>query len=182
MTLYKLKKNTGSLICRSINEYKKMFTKIHNIKELNKKWINFYVVKRGKTPGIYTSLKDCKKKIKNLDNGEYKEFNNYKDAFKYYKNKGILNVYTDGSCLNHGKPNCSSGIGIYFSNKNYSNISEFIPGKHSNNFVELLAIKKTLSILKIIIVQLIFILILYMLKDVQLHMEINKIIRWSKNS
>lgn len=27
---------------------------------------------------------------------------------------GIIPVYTDGSCLNNGKPNAISGIGVYF--------------------------------------------------------------------
>lgn len=31
---------------------------------------------------------------------------------------GIIPVYTDGSCLNNGKPNAISGIGVYFPTRN----------------------------------------------------------------
>jgi len=31
---------------------------------------------------------------------------------------GIIPVYTDGSCLNNGKPNAISGIGVYFPTQN----------------------------------------------------------------
>ena len=31
---------------------------------------------------------------------------------------GIIPVYTDGSCLNNGKQNAVSGIGVYFPTQN----------------------------------------------------------------
>ena len=32
--------------------------------------------------------------------------------------EGIIPIYTDGSCLNNGKPNAISGIGVYFPTRN----------------------------------------------------------------
>ena len=57
-------------------------------------------------------------------------------------------VYTDGSCINNGKPNAKAGIGIYFSKNDYRNISWRIPGKQTNNVAELSAIILAILILK----------------------------------
>uniref|UniRef100_A0A6C0FBC7 ribonuclease H n=1 Tax=viral metagenome TaxID=1070528 RepID=A0A6C0FBC7_9ZZZZ len=78
----------------------------------------------------------------------------YKLLKKYkpikYKDKFV--VYTDGSCSNNGNENALSGIGIHFSEKNkilLNDVSEKIyDTKHSNNIAELIAIKKTLELLK----------------------------------
>lgn len=57
-------------------------------------------------------------------------------------------VYTDGSCINNGKPNAIAGIGIYFGQNDIRNISSRIPGKQTNNVAELAAIILAILILK----------------------------------
>jgi len=51
-----------------------------------------------------------------------------------------INIYTDGACINNGKPNAKAGIGIYFGEKDRRNTSSRIPGKQTNNAAELIAI------------------------------------------
>jgi ribonuclease HI len=87
--------------------------------------------------------------------------NHYKDDYDYCinlkKNYKInynenFTVYTDGSCLNNGKPNVPGGIGIHFSEKNkikFDDISEVIDVKDAtNNIAELYAIKRVLELTK----------------------------------
>ena len=52
----------------------------------------------------------------------------------------IINVYTDGACINNGKPNAKAGIGVYFGPNDNRNLSRTIPGKQTNNIAELVAI------------------------------------------
>ena len=63
-------------------------------------------------------------------------------------NEDIIKVFTDGACINNGKPNAKAGIGIYFGKDDYRNVSEPITGKQSNNTAELKAILKAYYILK----------------------------------
>lgn len=49
-------------------------------------------------------------------------------------------VYTDGSCVNNGKPNAKAGMGIYFGENDPRNVSRHVEGKQSNNTGELGAI------------------------------------------
>lgn len=57
----------------------------------------------------------------------------------------IINVYTDGSCIGNGTTNSVGGIGIYFENTQYKNISKQIIDT-TNNRCELIAILETLKI------------------------------------
>ena len=60
-----------------------------------------------------------------------------------------MNVYTDGSCINNGKPNARAGIGIYLGKNDSRNISNELKGETlSNNVAELVAIITVFSILK----------------------------------
>lgn len=59
----------------------------------------------------------------------------------------IINVYTDGSCINNGSDNAISGIGVYFGENDPRNISSKISGKQTNNTAELKAILKACEIL-----------------------------------
>ena len=60
-----------------------------------------------------------------------------------------MNVYTDGSCINNGKPNARAGIGIYFDKNNKNNTSKELKGENlSNNVAELVAIITVFKILK----------------------------------
>ena len=57
-------------------------------------------------------------------------------------------VYTDGSCVNNGKPNAKAGMGIYFGENDSRNVSKMVRGdKHSNNTAELGAFLEVYDIL-----------------------------------
>lgn len=60
----------------------------------------------------------------------------------------MIKVFTDGSCINNGKPNAMAGIGIYFGENDNRNVSRKIEGKQSNNTAELLAVIEVFNILK----------------------------------
>ena len=58
----------------------------------------------------------------------------------------IIRVFTDGSCIGNGKENAKAGIGIYFPNNEFENVSEaFIQAPITNQRAELYAIYKALS-------------------------------------
>jgi ribonuclease HI len=60
-----------------------------------------------------------------------------------------MNIYTDGSALYNGKPNCVSGYGIHFDEDVFPDVSQKVTGsKHSNNIAELTAIIKAIEIVK----------------------------------
>ena len=58
-----------------------------------------------------------------------------------------ITVYTDGACIDNGKPYARAGYGIWFKENDPRNTSESYNGKQTNNIAELLAIVKTLTIL-----------------------------------
>ena len=58
-----------------------------------------------------------------------------------------ITVYTDGACIDNGKPYARAGYGIWFKENDPRNTSESYNGKQTNNIAELLAIIKTLTIL-----------------------------------
>lgn len=61
----------------------------------------------------------------------------------------MINVYTDGACINNGKSNALSGYGIYFGVNDARNESKKVEGdKHSNNIAELTAFIRALEILQ----------------------------------
>ena len=61
----------------------------------------------------------------------------------------MMNIYTDGSALYNGKPNCVSGYGIHFDKNVFPDVSQKVIGsKHSNNIAELTAIIKAIEIVK----------------------------------
>ena len=41
---------------------------------------NYYVVKVGRSPGIYTSWEECKQQVSQYPNAVFKGFNNYSEA------------------------------------------------------------------------------------------------------
>ncbi len=63
-------------------------------------------------------------------------------------NEEEIIVYTDGACVNNGKPDARAGYGIYFGPSDERNISERYSGPQTNNVAELLAIIRALTILK----------------------------------
>lgn len=74
--------------------------------------------------------------------------NNYKQII----NKDKFIIYTDGACPNNGSKKARSSIGIHFSDKNelkINDISEKLHDvNHSNNIAELMAIYKSLILVK----------------------------------
>lgn len=69
----------------------------------------YYVVKRGREPGIYRSWTTCKEQIHKYSGAEFKKFLKEEDALKYYKDeqedkeviqvdeRSICKIYVDGS-------------------------------------------------------------------------------------
>lgn len=76
------------------------------------------------------------------------ENNSSQKSFSIFKNNNIkiINVYTDGSCINNGKKYAKAGYGIYIPIKNIQ-ISKRIIGKQTNNTAEITAIIKIFDIL-----------------------------------
>ncbi len=62
--------------------------------------------------------------------------------------KADLYVYTDGSCINNGRPDAKAGIGIFFGPDDPRNISKRVQGKQTNNTAEVSAILGVFPILK----------------------------------
>jgi len=62
--------------------------------------------------------------------------------------EGGINVYTDGACVDNGKPYARAGYGVYFGKNDSRNVSESYKGLQTNNVAELLAIIKAMTILK----------------------------------
>ena len=59
-----------------------------------------------------------------------------------------VNVYTDGACVNNGKPYARAGYGVYFGEGDDRNTCESYKGLQTNNVAELLGIIKAMTILK----------------------------------
>lgn len=61
-----------------------------------------------------------------------------------------MKVFTDGSAKNNGKPDASAAIGIFFGIDDIRNVSEKLHETlpQTNNFAELTAIQKALTILE----------------------------------
>lgn len=58
------------------------------------------------------------------------------------------NVYTDGACINNGKPYAKAGIGIFFGENDPRNVSKRVDGKQTNNTAEITAIIETYGIIE----------------------------------
>ena len=137
----------------------------------------YYAVAKGHNIGIYTFWNDCKEQVLGYKGAIYKKFENERDAEDFILNVNSTSnpnfenifaniydkfditetnyfVYSDGSCSNNGKTNAKIGIGIYFPNSQYKNVSVQINNYKnytyniSNNSAELIAILETLNIIK----------------------------------
>lgn len=71
-----------------------------------------------------------------------------RDQFFKQDYDGGINVYTDGACVDNGKPYARAGYGVYFGENDSRNVSETYNGLQTNNVAELLAIIKAMTILK----------------------------------
>ena len=59
-----------------------------------------------------------------------------------------MNVFTDGACINNGKPNAIAGIGVFIADNDPRNVSRRVEGKQTNNVAELSAILEVFTILE----------------------------------
>ena len=64
------------------------------------------------------------------------------------ESKSPIEVYTDGGCINNGKPNALAGIGVFFGKEDPRNVSRRFKGKQSNNTAEINAMIDVSNILK----------------------------------
>jgi ribonuclease HI len=126
--------------------------------------MDFYAVHRGKSVGVFTTWEDCKKSIDGYSHAIFKKFSNIKEANEFvekghgefvvqnhFENENFVPniiVFTDGACINNGKPDALAGIGVFFAENDPRNYSGKISGKQSNNCAEIKAILKAFIILK----------------------------------
>lgn len=61
---------------------------------------------------------------------------------------GYIQVYTDGACVQNGKPTAKAGIGVYFCEGHPLNVSRRITGVATNNRAEILAVIEAIKIAK----------------------------------
>jgi ribonuclease HI len=121
--------------------------------------MKYYAIHKGRESGIYNTWDECKELVNGFKGAKYKKFNNLNDA-RYYIDNGfekdndistnddVINVYTDGSCINNGFENARAGIGVFFKDNDSRNVSTKVNGKQTNNTAELKAIKMVYKILK----------------------------------
>lgn len=115
-----------------------------------------YAVKVGRKPGIYYDWVECFKNISGYRNAEFKKFKSLEEAQQFLNNEiqeikkseNVVDVYTDGSCINNGKKTARSGIGIYFNENDNRNISAKYTDRPSNQRAELYAIIVAIKLLK----------------------------------
>lgn len=71
------------------------------------------------------------------------------NELKKTNEKNVI-VYCDGACIKNGQPGAKAGVGIYFPNKEYVDISEKVPSneKQTNQVAELYAAIRALEIVQ----------------------------------
>ena len=109
--------------------------------------MSYYAVARGVKKGIYSNWDECKVNVEGFENPVFKKFDNLQEAKDFMDDYSKIYVYTDGSCINNGKPNAKAGIGIFFGMNDPRNVSKRIEGKQTNNTGELTAILEAIKIL-----------------------------------
>ena len=61
----------------------------------------------------------------------------------------IINIYTDGSCINNGKKNAKGGVGVFFNHTDARNVSmKLNVARPTNQLAELTAISMALDIIQ----------------------------------
>ena len=124
--------------------------------------MKYYAVKKGRKIGIFTSWDECKKSVNKFSGAEFMSFKIKIDAEKYLKifnspplipneEEERIFVYTDGGCLNNGYKNAVAGIGVYFGEGDFRNVSRRITSfkkRETNNTAEVKAILEAYKILK----------------------------------
>ncbi|KAJ3397295.1 Ribonuclease H1 [Lobulomyces angularis] len=133
-----------------------------------------YAVKQGRKPGIYQTWDETKAQVLGFPKAQHKSFSVMSDAIQYLEGEGksleaayttdlpivtnsiqpipenengeVLNIYTDGCCINNGRGGAIAGAGVFFSLGDPRNISERVPGEQTNNRGELLAAIRALEV------------------------------------
>ena len=125
----------------------------------------YYAIHIGRSPGVVSTWPECQTRIQSFKGARYKKFHTREDAEYYVKhgvgpakttapNSGatsimdfmagnqekIIHVYTDGSCINNGRPNARAGYGVWFGHNDCRNLSHPLRGRPTNNRAELTAI------------------------------------------
>ncbi|MCH4071841.1 ribonuclease HI [Pseudoramibacter sp.] len=135
---------------------------------MNKKY--YYVVRKGRTPGIYLNWEDCRKQVDRFRGAQYRKFENPAEAFQWLNGKDVSEqmalsevksqntpifsvedikfdyiIYTDGSCLKN--PAGPGGWAFVVSDKKTGEIIEHSGGEVSttNNRMELTAAIQALA-------------------------------------
>ncbi len=118
-----------------------------------KKW---YVVWKGKKPGIYTTWAECEKQVKGFKGAKFKSFPSYEEAEAAFNNSTLKPEAENGSYItesisvdagSHGNPGPVEYRGVY------TKTEEIVfahPGfkKGTNNMAEFLGIVHALQYLK----------------------------------
>nr|QBK84574.1 MAG: ribonuclease H [Pithovirus LCDPAC01] len=108
----------------------------------------YYVVAKGRIPGIYRSWSECRHQVKGFSRAMYKSFKIKRDAEEWLSKysdaestKKRFSIYTDGSCIK-GK----IGAGVYFSDVKIGYTSDVPPsdGKDTISRAEVYAIELAL--------------------------------------
>ena len=124
----------------------------------------YYVVHKGRIPGLYNNWNDCKKQVHDYDGAIYKKFSDETEAQQFLKagfngkkpravtikenaDTDKIFIYTDGSCIRHKNSNPHAGYGIYIPEK-YVNVAKpLLNQKITNNRAELTAILESIKYL-----------------------------------
>lgn len=145
----------GAIFKKFKNDYEGALYFYKNGKDINKN--NNNKLKINKTSNNLKKLLFDLSTNKNEDNEKIEDSINNEHSINKEKNEDNMNnpdnnseniiIYTDGSCINNGKPNAKAGIGIYFGENDKRNVSEKFVNKPTNQRAEIYAIIKCIDIL-----------------------------------
>lgn len=123
----------------------------------------YYAVAKGFETGIFTSWDECKTHVSGYSGAIYKKFKTESEAKQFIeentkqdnntdKTNNIADadyyVYTDGACVNNGRPSAIAGYGVYFGEGDARNVSKKIDdGPFTNNRAELEGVLCALKII-----------------------------------
>ncbi|XP_015121487.1 ribonuclease H1 [Diachasma alloeum] len=130
----------------------------------------YYAVSVGRTPGIYTSLSQCKRQVDGCSDAEYRKFHCQTDAKRFMARRGVKNygngsdksnmkfnydkqgrvkIYVDGACSKNGDSDATAGLGVWFRDDHPLNVSKPILGKNLTNIIaETMAVTEACKIAK----------------------------------
>ena len=125
------------------NNSQKNNSQKNNSKSIQKDISSYFNIS-NKTIAGFSSY--SKKLDKSSEISEINEINEISEISEI--NETIEYIYTDGGCINNGKPNAIAGIGIYFGENDPRNVSKRLMGQQTNNIAELTALIVAYQIIK----------------------------------